>query len=731
MDSPASRWARWRARLPAFLREHGLPLLLFTLLSLALSWPVVAHFGDTIAGDGGDARHNLWIFWHTKEALLGRQPLFTTDLLFYPYGISLLTHGLGPVMGIFALPFWPWGAEAAHNGALLVGMVLTGYFMYLLARGWGLNRPVSFFAGLVLLTAPMHLAGIDGHMTKVFLGLIPLVLLALYRALDLNRSRWWALGTALVLLAILLHNGYQFVFAVIVIGFFTLWALLSRPRTMWWPLAKRIIWLGFCLLVVVGPLFYATYQAGQDVAITVDKRFLTYRNQPDVAEVVLPSANSRLFGERVRQFLSHFGVQPQIETAVSLSVTGVLLCAVAFLADRKRSLPWIILLAGCVIFLLGPTLKILNHQHFTFYELPLIMPFALLTELPGLSFMSASGRFMMIGYVAFGMAAALGLNALGKRWPRVTLPLVLAASGLLLLETWPEPWPVETLREVPAFYQELAADPGTYGVFDLPVMPLEAMAYYGYHSHYQMYQMTHGKGIVAGYLSRVYDVHPLFPCLIPEFKEGWPDLLLNGEVVHCYANTLFDLNYHNYRYVVRHKPQPSYPRFTADSWGDAQAQLFVDRFFAGQEPLVDDDLVTVYAVPPADPSDLTPLMSYQENWYGAEAEWRWAQSPASLLLSMPRPVSATLEMVPYAIYEPEGDQVVGDEGVLHLELNGEPLPAVTIRNEEVARVPLQLPAGVHTLTLDLEAGNFRPQDYREDDPRTLSFAIRALNLVTE
>lgn len=722
---------RWRSWVTAGLHEHGLPLLLYTLFSVALSWPMVAHFTTSIASSGGDARHNLWIFWHTKEAFLGRQPLFEAELLYYPVGASLLTHGLGPVTGVFSLPFWPWGAEAAHNGALLISLVLTGYFMYLLARGVGLNRPVSFFAGLVLLTAPMHLNGIYGHMTKAFLGLIPLVLLALLHTLDLSRSRWWAVGTALALLGTLLHSGYQFVFAALAMGFFMLWAFISGERANWLPLLRRLVWLGASLLVIVGPMFLATYLASQNEAVRTSLSTEAVKNQPDAVQVFLPATHSRFFGKGVADFLNAHEVRNTIETAISLSVTGMILCVVGLVADRKRSLPWIVFLAICVVFALGPTFKILNDTIFTDYNLPIILPFAFLIELPGLNFMRASGRFMMIGYVAFGMAAAWGLNALGQRRSRLMWPLVLLASALLLVETWPRDWPLEDLRAMPSFYAQLADDPEMYGVLDLPIRPTEATWYPGYYSYYQMYQMTHGKGIAAGYLSRVYNEHPVFPCLYPDFKDADADVMTNGVPVPCSVNSLFDLATNGYRYVVRHKPQPGYRYFTPDSWGEAEAQRFVDLFLAGQEPLVDDELVTVYALPAPEEIELEPVLGLKENWYRAEPEWRWAQSPATLFLSVPRPVSATLEIVPNTMYAPAEGQVVGNAGVLLPVLNGEPLPPVAIRQGETARIPLDLPAGVHELTLALEAGNFRPGEYSGTDWRLLSFAIRSMNLVVE
>lgn len=66
--------------------------------------------------------------------------------------------------------------------------------------------------------------------------------------------------------------------------------------------------------------------------------------------------------------------------------------------------------------------------------------------------------------------------------------------------------------------------------------------------------------------------------------------------------------------------------------------------------------------------------------------------------------------------------------MLGIALNGRPLTTVAINTGETTAVPLELPAGLHTLTLNLEGGNVRPRDASSDDLRLLSFAIQSVNL---
>ncbi|MCI0395435.1 MAG: hypothetical protein L0332_05460 [Chloroflexi bacterium] len=730
---PVTRGRR-KARILDLWREHGLPTAVYFALSVGLTWPMVARFTAQIVGKYNDAHNGLWVMWHTKEALLGRQPLFDLPILYYPEGATLLTHIPGPLTGFFALPFWPWGPEAAHNGAVLVSFVLTGYLMYRLARAFQLERPIAFFAGLMLLMAPMHLVGLWGHTTKVFLGAAPLALLGLHHALNPARSAWWSVVAGFGLLLALLHDSFQFILAGMGMAFFILAVFVEawqsgRPL----PVRRTLAVLANSILIA-GPLFLAMAAAAFDPALDLNRNFDSFTFQPDLVEFLLPSGFSRLFGPFTARFFASHHIINGLESAVFLSWVALFLSAIALIKGPRPARLWLLFTAIWVVLSLGPSLKFLGRLTFTEYHLPIILPYAFLTALPGLDFLRTPGRFMQIGFVGLGMTAAFGLAWLAQRFPRYALAVVAAAILFLLLESWPQPWPHLGLRTVPAFYEQIAQDEEHYGVLDLPLAPSPTTAAIVYDTHYQMYQMTHHKGIAMGYLSRTYYTHPVFPCLIPELATT-PDVTVNGRPVPCYRNGLYDLSRLNYRYVVWHKAQPWYEDYRPGSWGEQAAAEYIEVLFAGQAPSVEDELVRVYAVPAeVDPSQLTTAVALQENWYLLDdtpgQRLRWARSPATLTIYSPRPQRATLEIVPFHIYVPGTGTFLGDEGVLVVETENGATVTVTIHPNESVAIPLELVAGAQWVTLALQAGNFKPSDYGEADWRPLSFAIRSLNLRT-
>jgi hypothetical protein len=296
---------------------------------------------------------------------------------------------------------------------------------------------------------------------------------------------------------------------------------------------------------------------------------------------------------------------------------------------------------------------------------------------------------------------------------------------VLLLEVWPRSWPQGQMLEVSPFYNQLAADDEMYGIFDLPLKDHPHQSALDYSARYQILQMTHRKGIANGYISRRYQNHPIFPCLIPEIPPP-SEITINGFPVSCLDHTLNDLASNDYRYVVWHKGGAGDPAFEANTWGQAQARALIAQLFEGQKPVYEDELLVVYAVPMMDQIESKPLVvTLDDNWSGREESWRWAGSPATLRLMVDEPLEAYFTLVPAMFYQPDGEP----GGRLTIALDDGWSTTVTIYPDEPVSIPISLPAGSHDLTLTLEAGNFRPADQGSSDPRELSFAIRSIDFL--
>jgi hypothetical protein len=595
--------------------DESLILASYFGAALALTWPLARDFTTRMTGHViYDMRHALWMQWYVKEVLLGRASWPRTDLLYYPFGISTLVDGVGPLNALMGLPFWPWGPAAVFNGAALLGVTLSGWCLYLLARHVSVERASSFSAGLLFMAWPIHLVGLYGHLEKLFTGLLPLSLLAGLLALD-RRRRWTVLLPGVVLLATLFQNANQFTFAVIGLGVLVIEQLVRAARHERLAQCGRTVLVTGVSLAICAPALQLIASSAYHPLMLVDLNMLSSYYAPDLAQFIAPSINQAVAGSwlyNTRHFAfdwtresPFFALSAQypnwtgsgIETAVAIPITALLLsvaaCVIATTRDERiEARRWLILGFVFVVLALGPTLRAGGYTVFTPWQFHIPLPQAWLSQLPGFSAMRTPGRFMMMGSVGFALAAGVGLMAIARRVGTRRRWVIAAISALAMIECWPAPWPQHTLPPVPRFYQEIASDGEGYGVLDLPA------GWNGRNNFspaYHYFQMTHRKPIAWAYLSRSYTRYPLHGL----------DSLWNEKVTD-YAATRERLARFGYRYVVWHKhadelfsslrQNVSQDLTALGSPALADTQPFIRAAFRAERPVYDDELVTVYRI---------------------------------------------------------------------------------------------------------------------------------------
>ena len=465
----------------------------------------------------------------------------------------------------------------------------------------------------------------------------------------------------------------------------------------------------------------------------------SFQHQPDLVKFFVPLELGPL--GKVFSPALYPRVRGGIETAVFLGWTSLVLLGVTFFSRQRAARRWIWLLIFSFIIALGPTLVIFGERYFTSYNLPIIMPYAVLNSLPGFSFWRTPGRMMFVGYVGLGVAASFGLawltQRLHKNWG-VILPV--AATLLVLFENWPgAPQLQEQLPPIPPFYQQLAQDPEQYGVFDLPIRPAQELNintdYTTYSSRYQLYQMTHHKGIATGYISRYFDYHPVFAQLISRSPNDAPrreDVRLNGQPANRYADAEYELARNGYRYVVFHKPQPDDKLYLPGSWGEQSSQKFLKQVFADRTPVVDDAFTTVYQVRPiTDVTTLMPTIVLRESLESSNYEitrggQRWAVSPATFYVASPRAEAAYIKVTPGQVENAQTNAPVAG-GQLTLQTPAGRSVSAIVRAGQAVILPLVLSPGSQIITLTLQPTRTQVADAA---PKYLNFAIDSIDLRT-
>src|SRR5262249_13241906 len=187
----------------------------YVLSAAAATYPVILWFRTSMPGSLCDPLQHLWIMrWYRTCLLEGRSPVLCPEIQ-YPVGAPLGNFSPLHLQSLLFIPlsFVLGNDILAFNLTWLTGLVFTGLGTMLLARQVLRDRLCAGFSGmLAMLSAPMMLHA-HGHLELIYLGSIPLFLVAWLRFVDLpGRGRLAAAVLAYILVA--MSAAYYSVFAI-------------------------------------------------------------------------------------------------------------------------------------------------------------------------------------------------------------------------------------------------------------------------------------------------------------------------------------------------------------------------------------------------------------------------------------------------------------------------------------------------------------------------------------
>lgn len=158
---------------------------------------------------------------------------------------------------------------------------------------------------------------------------------------------------------------------------------------------------------------------------------------------------------------------------------------------RQRTSPllfYVLLTAICIGLSLGPPYGLWQFVYW----------------LPGLNFIRASSRFMVLGVLGIAVLAGFGADRLLNPLRRNTrLAAAVAMAGLMLAEFSVLPYAGVPFRlEIPAADRWLAHQPGSFAIAEVPVDRLPR-----YHTTYMLHSIAHWQKTVHGYSGIVPAAH--------------------------------------------------------------------------------------------------------------------------------------------------------------------------------------------------------------------------------
>jgi hypothetical protein len=528
-----------RARELALNRWDVAALILYGLLTLALTFPLISDTEGSLAGWNYDVYVNLWADWWTGKALGTGHDFYHTDYLFYPQGTSLVFFSFSHTNSMLSLLLAPLvGRFAAYNLTILLAYVLSGFGMYMLVCHLTGCRPAAFVAGFVFAFHPYHMCESD-HPVLVTTQWIPLFALAFMRVLhDPGTGRikqvfvaaLWFLFTALSswhLMMMLAGWAALYVFYQALFGRDEL-----APRGFRYLLLLAAV-VGLAVMPFLWPIIRE--QLTTDTSYMAVQAWSGVGN--DLLSFLIPSRWHPWFAPLVADIHQQIGLLLSGRSAY-LGYVSLILSVIGIVTTRRRARFW--LLAGLVFLILSLGLHVeFNGVPLHTFRLPWAIPIINVLRHP----------FRLSVFVFFSLAVLVGF---GSRWlydlfasrSKVSACLAVGLSlGLLLAENLVWPFPTVQLSYSP-FYQQLAREEGDFAVVDFP-MDRQRDKYF------MLCQTIHGRKMVGGVVSRTphnaYDFIDASPLLKPLHAGHAPDPDVNiGEQFAALADQ-------GIRYIIIHK----------------------------------------------------------------------------------------------------------------------------------------------------------------------------------
>ena len=575
---------------------------LYALLTALMTFPTIARFTTAIPGDGFDGWQNYWNQWWIKEAILNRHTsFFFTDMLYPPDGVNLIFQTFNYFNGLWTLPIQlNFGLTAAYNAVVFFHFTLAGFGVYLLARytlaqfGFRGERATvaAFIGGAIFTFSPFHMAHLLGHMQVFSLTWNAFYVLWLVRTLN-NWQRQLASNptaaipkrdlalSGLFLTFVTAIDWYQTLYMVLFTALITVW-LLWRLYFDYPHLRRAMLWKPVVALaamgVSVGVLFSPLIVPMAREAATADYMRPSFAENvelsADVLAFITPSELHPLWGKAIAPFYRQFSASTS-EQLIFVGIVPLLLTIFAAVRYRRRKLAqfWLWFVAVFFVLALGPYLHI-GGKTIAIGGTPIPLPYlALYKTVPFIGISRSLSRYALMVMMGVGVLSALALVRFNFRWQMVL-------GALIAFEFAAIPYPMSAV-DTPAFFRQIAAEPGTYTIAYLPMnwdrpAPL-------------LYQTVHHKKLLTAYISREnpHDLSWRTPVL-QEWRTLKPDII-QADLAALAPTVLHDFGV---KYIVLdyYQMPPGTERDGTERW--------VAAALPNQPPVFRDERLTVYQTPP-------------------------------------------------------------------------------------------------------------------------------------
>ncbi len=519
--------ARRSGRTGGLVTRPLFALLIFSVLSIGMTYPLALHAGDALIGTDSNALNDsylsIWIFgWQAHQLLRDPLQVFQGNI-FYPFPNTLAFSEIILPEALMYLPveLATGNPVLAYNLVVLALFAMNGWTMYLwtfdLLHVGGVAEPslpaargAALLAGIIFAFCTYKLGEIR-HVQLLAAQFMPLAMMYLARGLRRPTTRH-AVLTALFFVLNAVSSLYYALFLAMAMVLYAAVDMgvrryrLGRAHFIFAALAAGIA----ALLLLPWLLPFVQVEREFHFSASRDPRLFSARPASYLASV----GSNWLYGRLTSGYFVASKGQPLFPGMIVLTL------AIVGIWRRRRGVVLFLVLLTVVGFVLsfGPQLFSSRAlQPVTLVRLPYYWLSLVITPLRSLN---APARFDVLVMLALASLAALGAEWIAERVPRRQSLIFGAFAALILLEYAAAPLPLAKVAagsNISPVYAFLAAQPPNQPVVEIP-MGQPTFADQDKHVEYTYNSVYHWQPLVNGYSTFI---PPEYYTLVQDM-EGFP-----------------------------------------------------------------------------------------------------------------------------------------------------------------------------------------------------------------
>jgi hypothetical protein len=292
--------------------------LVYVIITLALTWPVVRGITRDVPSDLGDPLFAMWVMsWDATHLGAG----WWNANIFYPHPLALAysEHFLPQALPVLPIYLVTKNPILCYNLVFLSSFALSGLGMFLFARELTGSREGAFVAGLAYAFAPYRIASLP-HLQVLSSAWLPFVLFGFRRYFSTGMFGP-LVGAAIAWVVQNLSCGYYFLYFSPVIALYVAWEITVRRL---WKNARVLGAIGAAgaATATLTVPFMLPYLALRDLGFSPRDAREIDRFAADVYSYLTAAPNLLVWGTIARAW-------PKPESALFPGITVVALAAVA------------------------------------------------------------------------------------------------------------------------------------------------------------------------------------------------------------------------------------------------------------------------------------------------------------------------------------------------------------------------------------------------------------------